>query len=61
MVIQEFRCSMCGHRFEAEVLDNDDPKEHNVPGARLQCPECKNSMVNVIRTIRRVTHPSFSR
>ena len=29
MVIKLVKCQMCGHRFEVEVLDHDDPDDRN--------------------------------
>ena len=54
MVVIEFRCSMCGHRFEAEVLDREDPKEKNKLGMPLRCPKCNGVTLNELRTLRRV-------
>ena len=53
MLIQQFKCQQCNHRFEAEVLDREDPKERNVPGHQLRCPECNFSRVELLRTIER--------
>lgn len=51
MILQEFRCQQCNHRFEAEVLDDNDPKERDRPGSRLRCPKCNFSMLDLLRTI----------
>jgi hypothetical protein len=56
MIISEMKCSMCSHRFEAEMLDQDDPKERDVLGVPLRCPKCNSTMVEKIRVIRRITH-----
>jgi Zn finger protein HypA/HybF involved in hydrogenase expression len=53
MLFQQFKCQMCNHRFEAEVLDKDEPKERDVPAHRLRCPQCQSTLVEVLRTIER--------
>jgi DNA-directed RNA polymerase subunit RPC12/RpoP len=55
MIISEMKCSMCGRRFEAEMLDREDPKERHVPGVPLRCPNCNSTVVEKIRVIRRLT------
>ena len=32
MILVEVTCQMCGKRFEAEILDDDDPRERNRGG-----------------------------
>lgn len=55
MVVNEMKCTMCGKRFEVEVLDREDPRERNVHGYPVLCPNCNSRFVETIRTIRRVT------
>lgn len=55
MIVREMKCTMCGRRFEVEILDRDDPKEKHVPGYPVRCPECGSDFVDKIRDIRRVT------
>jgi predicted Zn-ribbon and HTH transcriptional regulator len=55
MVVKEMKCEMCGHRFNAELLDRDDPREQYVPGAPLRCPKCNSTMLEPVRVVRRVT------
>jgi hypothetical protein len=55
MIVSKMKCSMCGRRFEAEMLDREDPRERQVPGLPLLCPNCKSMMVEKIRVIRRVS------
>ncbi len=55
MVVNEMKCGMCGRRFEAEVLDREDPKERNVHGVPLRCPNCNSNLIEKVRVIRRVT------
>ena len=55
MIVSEMKCGMCGCRFEAEMLDREDPKERHVQGAPLRCPNCKSTIVEKVRVIRRVT------
>lgn len=54
MVVMELKCTRCDHRFEAEAIDREDPNERYVEGARIRCPKCDWSMVEPIRTIRRL-------
>jgi len=44
---------MCGQRFEAEILDREDPKERHVQGAPFRCANCKGTTVEKVRMIRR--------
>ncbi len=53
MVVKELKCQMCGTQFEAQVLDDDDPRERR-PGVPVRCPRCNNTRIEVIRTLRRV-------
>jgi len=43
-----FRCNNCGHRFEAEVLDEDERREarrENRPTNDVHCPECHRTEI----------------
>ncbi len=43
-----FRCNNCGHRFEKEVLDEDEQREarrDNRPTSALRCPKCRRADV----------------
>jgi DNA-directed RNA polymerase subunit RPC12/RpoP len=55
MVVVEMKCSMCGHRFQAKLLDRQDPKEERVQGVPLCCPRCNSQMVEKVRVIRRAS------
>ena len=55
MIVSEMKCGMCGRRFEAEMLDREDPKERQVQGMPLRCLNCNSTMVEKVRVIRRVT------
>jgi DNA-directed RNA polymerase subunit RPC12/RpoP len=55
MVVKEMKCGMCGRRFDAELLDREDPRERHMQGAPLRCPNCNSTMLETIRVIRRVT------
>jgi DNA-directed RNA polymerase subunit RPC12/RpoP len=56
MVLQEFKCMICGRKFEAKVLDDQDPKERACAGSSLRCPGCSSTVLNVICTVRRMAH-----
>lgn len=53
MLLQMFKCQQCNHRFEAEVLDREEPKERNLPSSPLQCPACRSTWIEILRTIER--------
>jgi hypothetical protein len=55
MIIAEARCQICGHRFEVELLDRDDPAERCIAGGQLCCPRpnCRSREVEIVRKIRR--------
>lgn len=53
MLLQQFKCQRCNHRFEAEVLDKQDSKEWNLPSSPLRCPQCRSTEIEVLRTIER--------
>lgn len=43
-----YRCRNCGHRFEAEVLDERERREarsREIPTSPIQCPECHRTDV----------------
>lgn len=43
-----YRCNNCGHRFEAEILDEREKEEarrKNQPTYKIQCPTCKRTDV----------------
>jgi len=53
MLLQQFKCQKCNHRFEAEVVDKEEACEMNIPTHPLRCPECHSTFVEVLRTIKR--------
>ncbi len=55
MIVSEMKCGMCGRRFEVEMLDREDPRERHVPGVPVRCPNCKSTIVERGRVIRRVS------
>lgn len=54
MLILEMKCGMCGNRFEAKALDNEDARERHQHGTPIRCPKCNSSVVEKVRTIRQV-------
>ncbi len=41
-----FRCKNCGHRFEADVLDEAERREarrEDRPTSAVHCPECRRT------------------
>ncbi len=55
MIIGEMKCGMCGRRFEVDMLDREDLRERDVPGVPIRCPNCRSTMVEKVRVIRRLT------
>ena len=53
MILKLFKCQMCGHRFEAEVLDRENPKENHIVGSQLRCEKCNSAKIEPVRTLRR--------
>lgn len=52
MVLKELKCQRCGHRFECEVLEEDEAKKSpNSPP--VSCPKCRSMMIEAIRSLRR--------
>ena len=52
MVVIELKCQMCGARFEAEALDQQDPNERDRPGDPIHCPKCRSTEIEVVRRVR---------
>lgn len=52
MVLAEFRCTLCGHRFELKVLEKDEARDRY--GIPATCPKCRSTYLNEIRTIQSV-------
>jgi len=41
-----FRCNNCGHRFDAEVLTDDEKRQarlKNRPTSAVHCPQCNRT------------------
>ena len=41
-----FRCNNCGHRFEKEILNEEEAKEERRKGRpvyAIQCPKCQRT------------------
>lgn len=54
MVVKILLCQMCGERFEAEVLDLEDPSERRQEGRPATCPGCRSPRLEVVRLLRRI-------
>lgn len=48
---------LCGHRFEAEMLDREDPREQPIYSEPVRCPNFNRTMVEKDRVIRWVVPP----
>lgn len=53
MVIYALKCQMCGHRFDAEVLDDDDPRERHRSGRKVTCPRCRSTEIELVQKVRK--------
>ena len=51
MVRKELKCQRCGHRFECEVLGEDEVQERTY-APPVTCPKCRSTLVEPIRTLR---------
>ncbi|MFU7557546.1 hypothetical protein ACMFWY_02525 [Roseiconus sp. JC912] len=40
MLVKLLKCQICGHRFEVEVFDREDPREKDEPGYPVVCEKC---------------------
>ncbi len=54
MIIIELKCGRCGHCFQAEAIDREDPEERHDQGFPICCPKCRSAMVERQRIISRV-------
>ena len=55
MIVVQMKCQMCGERFEAKLLDRDDPKERSIIGSPVRCPRCNSERVETVRRVRRAS------
>jgi len=55
MIIKLYKCQMCGHRFEVELLDRSNPKEKDQIGHPVCCDECHSPRVEPIRVLRKAS------
>ena len=55
VVLALLRCTLCGHEFELEVIDDDDPKEKHVNRNPVRCqnPKCRSAEISIVRKISR--------
>lgn len=51
MVRKEFKCQMCGTRFEIEVFEKGEAEATLQPTAPVRCPKCKSTYIQVIRAV----------
>lgn len=55
MLIKELKCQCCGRRFEAKVLDRENPREERVHGNPVRCPSCRSTLIEEVRVLRRAS------
>lgn len=52
MVVAQLKCQICGARFEAEILDKDNPNERHWGGSPVRCPKCNSPEVELLCKLR---------
>jgi DNA-directed RNA polymerase subunit RPC12/RpoP len=52
MIVAKLKCQICGNRFDAEVLDRDDPDEKHRSGSPIRCPRCKSLEIELLCKLR---------
>jgi len=55
MIVALLKCNMCGHEFELEIIDDDDPQERRAPRNPVRCrnPRCQSTEIGIVRKLRR--------
>lgn len=43
MIVKRYRCLNCGHRFEADVLEEGEAEAKKIRTQPVRCPECKRT------------------
>ena len=68
MVLKEFKCQMCGYRFEVEIVEAEEARELRIATMPVTCPKCQSPRVEGTRVIRHtgraaaiLTEPSIGR
>lgn len=49
MLVVEMQCQMCGTRFEATILDPENPAEARERGRPVRCHRCDSMQIDRIR------------
>lgn len=49
MLVVEMKCQMCGTRFEATILDPENPAEARERGRPVRCPTCNSMQIDRMR------------
>jgi hypothetical protein len=52
MLRKEFRCTLCGTRFERDVFEEGEVERQTRPTAPVQCPKCKSTYIEEVRVVR---------
>lgn len=60
MLLVELLCQICGSRFEAEVLDRENPREQH-EGNPVRCPHCDSMRIERIRVKQSMERSAASR
>lgn len=58
MLLVEYKCQLCGYRFEETVIDRQDPTETFFQGSPVHCPNCKSIRIEKMRVKSQVSIPS---
>jgi len=52
MLLKELKCTLCGRRFECEVLEKEEKQERVLPWSPVRCPDCGSTYVTEVRVLR---------
>jgi DNA-directed RNA polymerase subunit RPC12/RpoP len=53
MVIKEFKCQRCGHRFELEVFEEGEADEKQWTSRPVTCEKCRSPSIEAVRIVGR--------
>ncbi len=51
MLLVMMKCQMCGNRFEATILDRENPSESRERGEPVRCPNCNSMQIDRLKVI----------
>jgi len=54
MLLKEYKCTRCGHKFDMEVFEEGEAETLLLPSAPLQCPDCASTYIEPVSVIRHI-------